>query len=138
MKRGSPPAWAICLVWVLAMLLAMGWGPTFAVESNDIVRTRLVEALTHKNLGLAYLEQGKGDQALEEFKRVIQLLPDEPLGYANLGLAFFRMNKIEEAERWVREALRRDPSHPDDDERESESESESASDRARRRSRSSC
>lgn len=111
MLRGSPPIWAITLVGVLAMLL--GVGPTFAVESNDLVRTRVVEALTHKNLGLAYLEQGKGNQALEEFKRVIQLLPDEPLGYANLGLAFFRMNKIEEAERWVREALRRDPSHPD-------------------------
>ncbi len=112
MKRDLFGFWTIGLVRLLT-LLAVDVGAALAVEPDALVRTRILEAITHKNLGLAYLEQGRGDRAVEEFKQVTRLLPDEPLGYANLGLALFRMKKIEEAERWVREALRRDPSHPD-------------------------
>lgn len=85
-------------------------GSESATEPTPVERARALEAITRANIGLAYLEQGSAGKALAEFKRVIELFPDEPLGYANLGVAQFRLNRHQEAERSVNHALSLDPS----------------------------
>ncbi len=68
--------------------------------------------VSHRNLGLAFLEENKLQEAITEFQALVKLAPDEPLGYANLGLAYLRMNKLDEAEKWLQNALKLAPDHP--------------------------
>ena len=69
--------------------------------------------ITHRNLGLAYLEENKLQEAAGEFQALSEIAPEEPLGYANLGLTYLRMHDFEPAEKWLQEALRQEPDHPD-------------------------
>ncbi|MGH7496012.1 MAG: FG-GAP-like repeat-containing protein [bacterium] len=69
--------------------------------------------LTHRNLGLAYLEDNKLREAAAEFQTLVEIAPQEPLGYANLGLACLRMHELEPAEKWLHEALQQEPDHLD-------------------------
>jgi len=66
-----------------------------------------------RNLGLAYLEENKLQNAAEEFRKLIAIAPREPLGYANLGLTYLRMGKLEQGEKQLREAVDLDPDNPD-------------------------
>jgi len=68
--------------------------------------------IIHRNLGLAYLEENKPREAAE-FQTLIELAPREPLGYANPGLTYLRMGQIESAEKWLQEAVKQAPDHPD-------------------------
>jgi Tfp pilus assembly protein PilF len=61
--------------------------------------------LSHRSLGLAYLEENQLDKALTEFKRVIEIAPDEALGHANLALTYLRKTQYQEAEKHARKAL---------------------------------
>jgi tetratricopeptide (TPR) repeat protein len=61
--------------------------------------------LSHRSLGLAYLEENQLDKAAIEFNQVIAIAPQEALGYANLALTHLRKAQYEEAEKHARKAL---------------------------------
>lgn len=69
----------------------------------------IAEAIHHQNLGLAYLEESHPNKAAEEFRALIDLLPDEAIGYGNLAVAHLRLKKSEEAETWVKRGLEVQP-----------------------------
>ncbi|MBI4552756.1 MAG: tetratricopeptide repeat protein, partial [Candidatus Latescibacteria bacterium] len=64
-------------------------------------------AITHKNLGLAYLERDDYEHATREFEIVCTTVPDEPLGYANLALAYLNRNLLDQAEQAAKQAIDR-------------------------------
>ncbi|MDE0043324.1 MAG: FG-GAP-like repeat-containing protein, partial [Candidatus Poribacteria bacterium] len=66
-------------------------------------------AIHHQNLGLAYLEESHPNKAAEEFRALINLLPDEAIGYGNLAVAHLRLKNSEEAEAWVKRGLEVQP-----------------------------
>ena len=61
--------------------------------------------LTARTLGLAYLEDNRLEDAEAEFKKLIQLAPDEPSGHANLGLVDLRMGRYQDATREINRAV---------------------------------
>ncbi len=69
--------------------------------------------LTARTLGLAYLEDNRLDDAEAEFKKLIQLAPDEPSGHANLGLVDLRMGRYQDAAREINRAVELAPDDPD-------------------------
>ena len=69
--------------------------------------------MSTQTLGLAYLEEMKLEEAEAEFKKFIELAPEEKLGYANLGLVYLRMGQYEEAESLLLEAKALDEADPD-------------------------
>src|SRR5436309_4233405 len=69
--------------------------------------------LTARTLGLAYLEDNRLEDAEAEFKKLIQLAPDEPSGYANLGLVDLRMGRYQDAAREIDRAVDLAPDDPD-------------------------
>lgn len=69
----------------------------------------IAEAIHHQNLGLAYLEESHPNKAAEEFRALINLLPDEAIGYGNLAVAHLRLKNSEEAETWVKRGLEVQP-----------------------------
>ena len=66
-------------------------------------------AIHHQNLGLAYLEESQANKAVDEFRALIDLLPDEAIGYGNLAVAHLRLKNSEEAESWVKRGLEVQP-----------------------------
>ena len=46
-----------------------------------------------RNLGLAFIEEENFTEAINVFKVLIELAPNEPLGYANLGLAYLNLDE---------------------------------------------
>jgi tetratricopeptide (TPR) repeat protein len=85
-------------------------GCSFDVAGQPSARTRALEAVTHANIGLGYLDEGAAGKAGEEFSKVVELFPDEPMGHANLAVVHLRQNKPAEADPFIRRAIALDPS----------------------------
>ena len=49
------------------------------------------------NLGLAYRNQGKIDEAMAEWKKTISIVPDYPDAHSNLGLVYLKQGNLEKA-----------------------------------------
>ena len=85
----------------------------FSCETEIAVAPEIArQMITHRNLGLGYLEENELGKAIEEFQALADTEAREPLGYANIGLANLRMGELEQAEKWLQEALNREPEHP--------------------------
>ena len=66
----------------------------FGCESKQVVPNDLFsKMISHRNLGLAYLEEERYVDAVIEFKALLKISKSEPLGYANIGLAYMRMQR---------------------------------------------
>lgn len=100
---------ALFSAWMI--LLVFYSGCEKKVEINPETAKRMI---THRNLGLAYFEEGRFIDAADEFKTLVNIFPEEPLGYANLGLTYMQMSgKLKQAEKWLLEAIQLAPDHPD-------------------------
>ena len=72
------------------------------------------QMVSHRNLGLAYLEEERYSDAANEFNMLVEIAPKEPLGYANLGLTYLRTSgKLKQSEEWLQKALKLVPNDPD-------------------------
>jgi Flp pilus assembly protein TadD len=76
---------------------------------EDNVAKSPLKARAHGNLGNAYQNRGRFDEAMREYREVIRLDPKDPGARINLGTGYFRQQKWEEAVLSYREALRLDP-----------------------------
>ncbi|HEX2969025.1 MAG TPA: FG-GAP-like repeat-containing protein [Bacteroidales bacterium] len=85
------------------LLIPLSWGCRNGKKSENVE-----ELMTHRTLGLAYLEEFKLDEAEKEFLEFIDLAPDDKFGYANLGLTYLRMGKYPEAEKKLKTAIKID------------------------------
>ena len=79
----------------------------------DEDRKNAMEILSTKSLGIAYLEENDLDNAEEQFKRLIDLSPDDASGYANLGVVYLRQGKNDDAEKYLLKAIALSPEDPD-------------------------
>jgi tetratricopeptide (TPR) repeat protein len=61
------------------------------------IATPTPSASEHMDLGIEYIEQGQLEEAIAEFKAVIELEPDNPDAHRNLGTAYGEQGKWEEA-----------------------------------------
>ena len=66
-------------------------------------------ALAHKSLGLLYHEQGRREEAAGEYRKAVQIDPEDPEGYNNLGTLLKEEGRPEEAEAQFRKAIEADP-----------------------------
>ena len=65
----------------------------------------------HNNLGMAFAEQNRLDEAIVEFREVLQIDPLDADGHHNLGNALARQGRLGEAVAQFHEALRIRPDH---------------------------
>ena len=100
--------YSIFLITVISLFFSFG-----CHQQKNKKEATPEEITSTKNLGLAYLEENKLDQAKAEFVKLIDLAPKEVSGYANLGLVYLRMGKYQEAEKWLKKAVEMDPKNPD-------------------------
>ena len=88
----------------LALLLSRGYISSSATEE---------ELARHRNLGKAYYETPTAlPQAVEEFRRALQLLPKSDRDRLNYGMALFRAGQIKEAVAEMERAQKQNPALP--------------------------
>jgi len=91
----------VCVFLLLALVSAAN-----SAQSADTDHSgQAAHLLELKNVGLADLEEGRNEQALQHFESLAALLPDEPLPTANAAVAALRDGKLDIAESFVTRAL---------------------------------
>lgn len=99
---------------VFIFLVFLIWLGSCEQKSKKTVNKNIAsQKITIRTLGLAYLEENNLQEAESEFKKLIELDPNESLGYANLGLVYVRMGKYTDAESQLKKAIELDPGNPD-------------------------
>jgi len=68
---------------------------------------------TTRILGVSYLQRNQLPEAEAEFRKLIELAPDDPLGYANLGLTYLQAGRLDDAEKQLLRARKLDPRNAD-------------------------
>src|SRR3954454_3792960 len=71
------------------------------------------ELYTTRILGVSYLQRNQLPEAEAEFKKLIDLAPNDPLGYANLGLTYLQAGRLDDAEKQLLRAQKLDPANAD-------------------------
>lgn len=98
----------VLLIWITTQVLF------YSCKEKKIKNKEVYwDMISVRTMGLAYLEENKLEEAEAEFRKLIELVPDEALGYANLGLVYLRMSKYAEAEAELLKAIERSPQDPD-------------------------
>ena len=65
--------------------------------------------LSINDMGVAYFQKGDFEKAEEQFRKMIDLAPNNPVGYNSLGVLFFKQNKRKEARQAWQKALELNP-----------------------------
>ena len=63
---------------------------------KSAVRTAPESAIAHMNLGSAYQTEGLLDQAEIEFKKTLEINPNQAMAYSNLAGIYLEKNRFEE------------------------------------------
>jgi len=73
-------------------------------KTKDV--STIIDLVEARNLGLAYLEENRLDEAEAQFIKMTEKAPDDAMGHANLGLIYLRKGDFTKAEKAVQQALR--------------------------------
>jgi Flp pilus assembly protein TadD len=101
----------VCVAWgVASYLQANAWHDEIALFRHG-ARTNMDSYLSFSHLGLAYVKQGKDDQAIPYLKRAAEIRRTSPEALSNLCIALFRNGQFQESVQACREAIRVDATY---------------------------
>jgi type IV pilus assembly protein PilF len=114
--RHASPAWAACLLLILALLVMQGCAQVSTQE--DLVTTsdepeQRRRARLRLQLALGYYERGQTDVALDETKQALAIDPAFVDAHNLRGLIYMRLDEPRLAQESFRRALALDGNHPD-------------------------
>jgi tetratricopeptide (TPR) repeat protein len=78
-----------------------------------VINIQPENAVAHNNLGLIYMEEGKGKEAEIRYKVALKANPNYPQALNNLALLYSKEGSYEEAIRLYKNALKIDPYYPE-------------------------
>ena len=87
---------------LLGALSCLTWRQIKVWHDSEAVWNRVLSIegdieMAHYNLGHAFAEQGKMDEAIKQFNLALQAKPDDARAHNNLGLALAEQGKMDEA-----------------------------------------
>jgi tetratricopeptide (TPR) repeat protein len=97
---------------IVNLLVASDREPEAQVYMAQLPQGQSVDPNTLLNIGIKYFNEGKLDQALAEFDRVVSENPQVPDGYYYRGLVYLNQSKTAEAKADFQKMLELDPNHP--------------------------
>jgi protein O-mannosyl-transferase len=78
---------------------------------QNIIKKNNRSWIAHNNLGIVYRDQGRANAAIEEFKKAIEIDPDNIEGYSNLGVQYYSLDRFDEALVEFENVLKRNKNH---------------------------
>jgi tetratricopeptide (TPR) repeat protein len=111
-----PRLQSVLCTGLLLILGSVSWERTRVYNSQETLWTDTLAKnpdcwLAHNGLGLAFLEKGKADEALEKFQKALEINPNYPEAHTNLGFAFFQKGEADEAIQQFQKALESNPNN---------------------------
>ena len=99
---------------LLAVLCVLTWRQSRTYQNDETLwRTTLARnpdsSLAHNNLGNFFLQNGRGDEAVEQFQKALEIEPRYALAHNNLGAAFYQLGQVDEAVTHYQKALEIEP-----------------------------
>ncbi len=82
-----------------------------AVSGSSMPQNKLGNALILNNLALALMDDGRTDEALNNFMAAVNLVPDSPRANYNLGYILHQQGKTAEAIRHFKQAVKHNPKY---------------------------
>ena len=76
---------------------------------SDCVRKSFNKARPHNNLGMAYCEKGRLDEAIAEYKKGLAISPNHARIHSNLGVAYDEKGWLDKAITEYKKALTINP-----------------------------
>jgi tetratricopeptide (TPR) repeat protein len=117
--KGRAMPLMLSIVLVITVLYSAGtikrnpvWKDNLTLWS-DTVKKSPDGSVPHNNLGNAYFNYGRIDEAIKEYKEALRLNPDHAKAHNNLGAAYYKQGQTEEAVGEYKEALRLNPDYAD-------------------------
>jgi tetratricopeptide (TPR) repeat protein len=105
------PAFCGTLLAVLCVLTWRQCGMYANIET--LWRTTLAwnpnSSLAHNNLGNFFLQNGRTDEAMEQFRKALEIEPRYALAHNNLGAALYQKGRVDEAVTYYQKALEIEP-----------------------------
>jgi len=98
--------------WYSNLLRDYGFYDAGMKEIEDAIRLDPLSAVLQVNLGTVLFELGRPEEALAQFRKVIEMDVDFPLPYWCIGGIYWTYSgQLDEALIWFKEALERNPGH---------------------------
>ena len=111
-----PRLQSVLCTGLLLILGIVSWQRTWVYNSQETLWTDTLAKnpdcwLAHNGLGLAFLEKGKADEALEKFQKALEINPNYPEAHTNVGFALFQKGEADEAIQQFQKALESNPNN---------------------------
>jgi tetratricopeptide (TPR) repeat protein len=103
MRPYRPVCAAAATALLLAILMSSTWRQTSYWRNSEALWIRTLDCtgdenvLAHINLGLALKQQERLDDAIAQYRRALEIRPDNAEGHNKLGVALALQGKLEEA-----------------------------------------
>jgi tetratricopeptide (TPR) repeat protein len=107
-KKKTRKSLILKIIAIIVLLSCLVCGGIFLVKHN-----RTVEAIQQFKLGNKYLEDGKYEEAVLAFQKIIKIEPKNIEARLQLAKAYEKMNKFENAEKILKEAMTIDNKRPE-------------------------
>jgi tetratricopeptide (TPR) repeat protein len=103
----------ISIISVVLILLTIGiltWRQCHIYKDRetlwqDTIRKNPDSLMAHLNLGVEYAQQGRLDEAISHYNKVLQLNPNYAQAYTDLGLVFMKKSNLDKAISYFQQAL---------------------------------
>jgi tetratricopeptide (TPR) repeat protein len=103
-RRGlwrRPAGYAICGV-LLATLAGLTWRQSRMYADIETLYQNTLDAnptcwMAHNNLGQALVSLGRSEEAIDHFRKALEIKPDHAEAHNNLGAALFKKGQVDEA-----------------------------------------
>jgi tetratricopeptide (TPR) repeat protein len=103
---------------VFAVLIACAWTQTAYWRNSETLWTHALactsdNTIAHNNLGDAFYQQGRLDEAIAQFQQTLAIDPNNAEANYDLGNAFFQQGRLDEALAQFQKTLAIQPSYTD-------------------------
>lgn len=109
--RGPRPQWALFASLLVMLVLCERTVRQIGVWEDSVtlwthtLKGNPLSIVAHNNLGRALAERGQPDQAIEHFRRAVEIRPSYVHARYNLGNLLMRQNRLTEAEQQLRQVV---------------------------------
>ena len=97
---------AISLRWDSVSMLKKEW---LYKKAIGLCPSSIIAAKAHNNLGDVYEREKRLEKAIDEYKKAMELAPNEPYPYFGLGDIYFKTGRYKEAKIWYEKGLKYKP-----------------------------
>jgi len=104
------PSGVIMMAGLLLVLAMLSWRQCGMYANEETLLQTTISRnpdgpMAYYNLGLVYFQQGRLDEAILQYQKVLQFVPDETDAFNNLGSAFLQQGRLDEAVAYYQKAL---------------------------------